>query len=219
MPFKTIARFGKPKPKKIEVPSKQKVMELYDVVLDNIKTYGSVKKFRKHDVDDATIDKILEAARWATSAGNHQPWEFIIVRDKKMKGWLSEASHEGGWMNQAPILIVACTNMRLAKSMYGERGEKLYGIQDTATAIQNLLLAANAIGLGTNWIRSFNEPEVAQKLHCQDFIRPSAIIAVGWPDEAPSKQERHELKEFVNEEQYGRTRHALKAWGHGHGEV
>ena len=125
MPFKTIAKFGKPKPKKIEVPAKQKVMELYDVILENIKTYGHVKKFRKHDVDNETIDKILEAARWATSAGNHQPWEFIVVRDKKMKDWIAEASQEGAWIKQAPVLIVACVNMRLAKSLYGERGERL----------------------------------------------------------------------------------------------
>jgi len=219
MPFKTIAKFGKPKPKKIEVPAKQKVMELYDVILENIKTYGHVKKFRKHDVDNETIDKILEAARWATSAGNHQPWEFIVLRDKKVKDSIADSCQEGSWVKQVPVLIVACINMRLAKALYGERGEKLYGIQDVATAIQNILLAANSIGLGTNWIRAFSEPEVAQKLQCQQFVRPSAIIAVGWPDEAPAKTDRHELKEFVNEEMYGRTRHALKAWGHGHGEV
>ena len=219
MPFKTIAKFGKPKPKKVEVPAKKKVMELYDLILENITTMGQVKKFMKNDVDNENIDKLLEAARWTQSAGNHQPWEFIVLRDKKVKDSIADSCQEGPWVKQAPVLIVACVNMRLAHSLYGERGEKLYGIQDVAASIENMLIAANAIGLGTNWIRAFSEPEVSQKLGCQEFVRPSAIIAVGWPAEEPAKKERHGIKQFVHEDQFGRTRHALKAWGHGHGEV
>ncbi len=219
MPFKTIARFGKPKPKKVEVPAMRKKVSLYELVLENIKTRRSVRKFLKADVDETTIDKILEAGRWAPSAGNHQPWEFIVVRDKNVKDWIVDAAYGEEWMRNAPVLIVACINMRLARSLYGERGEKLYGIQDVANAIENVLLAANALGLGTCWVGSFSEPELAHKLHCPDYARPAAIIAVGWPAESPKIPSRHGLSEFVHENTFGRTRRALKVWGHGHGEV
>ena len=217
MPFKRVAKVGKKK--KLKVPAKKKAVSVFDLVMENMTTRRSIRQFKKKDVSLNDIYKLLDAARHAPSAGNKQPWEFIIVKDKKMKEILVDAAHDQDWMADAPVLIVACINMKISSTVYGERGRKLYGIQDVAAAVETLLLAANAMGLGTAWVGAFSERKVAGSLHCPEDVRPAVIIPLGWPDEAPEKPERHDLSDFVHVEQYGKTPRAEFVWGHGHGEI
>jgi len=200
--------------KKIETPSKKSKATVFETVMENIMTRRSIRKFLKNDVPDADLMNLLDAARYAPSAGNKQPWEFIIVRDPKVKAILAEAAENQKWLLDAPVIIVACENVKLAGSRYGERGAKLYGIQDVAAAIENLLLAANALGLGACWVGSFSEVKVAGSLRCPEFVRPCALIAVGWPAEAPEKSVRHDASDFVHFGVYGNNAHFNFAWGH-----
>lgn len=222
MPFKKVAGVGKGiskrKKEKVELPAKKRAVSVFDVVMENITTRRSVRKFLKRDVSMADIYKLLDAARHAPSEGNQQPWEFIIVKDKKMKETLAEAAHGEELVIEAPVVIVACINMKIAGAVYGERGLKLYAIQSVAAAIENLMLAANAMGLGTNWVGAFSEPKVAVPLRCPEHVRPAALILVGWPAEAPKKPERHEIADFAHLEEYGKTPRAAFVWGHGHVE-
>jgi len=210
MPFKALARFGKVI-KKIEeevYTAEHAILHTKDTskdVIHLIKNRRSIKKFLPKDVSDAILRELIDAARHAPSAGNHQPWEFIIVRDPVIKQHLAEACYNQMWIKDAPVLIVAGINNRLAGAVYGERGLKLYGIQDVAAAIENMLIAAEYLGLGTNWIGDFSENQVAILTHCPDYVRPAAIIALGYPAETPPKPELHAIEEFVHIEKYGET--------------
>jgi len=203
MPFRVISRVGRKN--KIETVEDLIPQEKFDILFSLIKKRGSVRKYSKKRVSDELILKILETARNAPSAGNHQPWEFIVVRNRDIKSDLVEAAYYQEWMLTAPVFIVACINMRLAGAVFGERGLKLYGSQDVAAAIENMLLAAEALGLGTCWVGSFSEVMVARILQCPDYVRPCAIITLGYPAEEPYRPLLQSLEEFSHLERFGET--------------
>jgi len=151
------------------------------------------------------VTKILESARYAPSAGNYQPWEFIIVKDPETKRQLVEATMNQEWIIDVPVLIVVCTNSRLAGAVYGERGLKLYGIQAAAAATQNILLTAEALGLSTCWIGAFSEIIVSRILECPDYVRPCAIVTMGYSDFKPFAPVRQDIREFVHIEKFENT--------------
>ncbi len=214
MPFKTLAKLGAKKGK-VTLAAKKKSTTVFEVVMENIMTRRSIRKFKKADVSDEDLMKLIDAARHAPSAGNRQPWEFIIVRDPNMKKTLAEAAPGSEWMAGVPVILVACENTKLAGLRYGERGTKLFGVQNVAAAVENLMLAANAMGLGTCWVGGFSETKVTGHLRCPDFVRPCALIPIGWPDEAPPAPARHEAADFVHVETYGNSMRKRFAWGHG----
>ncbi|MEM5782585.1 MAG: nitroreductase family protein [Candidatus Aenigmatarchaeota archaeon] len=203
MPFDVIKDFGKGKKEiKYEEPIQP---EIYEILLSIIKKRRSVRKYLKKDVSDDLIEKIIESARFAPSAGNYQPWEFIVVRNEETKKDLVSAAFNQNWMLEAPVFIVTCINMRLAAAVYGERGAKLYGIQSVAAAIENMLLTAEALGLATCWVGAFSEVVVARILECPEYIRPCAIITIGYAAEEPKMPPRQSIQEFTHIEKFGET--------------
>ncbi|MBR9682719.1 MAG: nitroreductase family protein [Candidatus Aenigmarchaeota archaeon] len=177
----------------------------FNTVREVIESRRAVRKYIAKDVPDSVVYKLLEAAAHAPSEGNQQPWEFIVVRDHIKKEHIVEACYNQNWMLQAPVFIVACTNMRLARAIYGERGERLYGIQATAAAIQNLLLSAQSMGLSTCWIGSFSESKVAILTGCPDYIRPAGIITLGFGAENPEPPMLQKAEDYIHIEEFGRT--------------
>jgi nitroreductase len=159
-------------------------------VLEAIKGRRSIRAFKNEGVSPEIIEKLVEAAIWAPSAGNIQPWEFIIVRESKIKRSLAEAALDQSFIEEAPVVIVVCANENRSFQGYSARGKTLYCIQDTAAAIENLLLFAHSIGLGTCWIGAFREDEVRKILKIPSGVRPIAIIPIGYPAEAPSPRRR-----------------------------
>ncbi|MCK4483131.1 nitroreductase family protein, partial [Candidatus Bathyarchaeota archaeon] len=105
------------------------------------------------------MEKLVDSARWAPSAGNTQPWRFIIVRKPEIKRKLAAAALGQSFVEEAPVVIVVCADEDRSSMGYGVRGKTLYCIQDTAAAIQNIHLAAYSLGLGTCWIGAFREEE------------------------------------------------------------
>jgi len=207
MPFKTIAKFGKKK-REIEIPEDIEEIEeekIPESVIYIIKNRRSVRKYLKKEVDIELILKILESAQFAPSAGNYQPWEVIVVRNPEIKKHLVDASYNQRWMSEAPVFIVACINSRLAGATYGERGLKLYGIQGVAAAIQNMLLTAESLGLATCWIGAFSEIIVSRVLECPEYVRPCAIITLGYADEEPAAPARQSMEDFIHIEKFGNT--------------
>jgi nitroreductase len=86
-------------------------------------------------------------------------------------------------------VAVACADLRIA-SRYAERGMALYCIQDTAASVQNLLLAAQDLGLGTCWVGAFKEEAVKEILNMPDYIRPVVLVPVGYPAKTPKAPDR-----------------------------
>lgn len=152
-------------------------LELSEAVKDR----RSIRSFKSKDVPEETVEKLIQAAMFAPSAGNIQPWEFVVIRNPEMKKKLVVAAHEQLFLEQAPVVIVVCANEILSSEGYGVRGKTLFCLQDTAAAIQNMLLTAYSFGLGTCWIGAFEEEEVGRILKIPEGIRPIAIVPVGYP--------------------------------------
>jgi len=141
----------------------------------------SVRNFdSKKDVSNDLIEKIIEAAKTAPSAGGLYPTDFIIVRDQKTKEQIAKAALRQDFVAQAPVVIVVVSDVEKTASYYGERGRNLYVIQDAAAATENLILAATALGLGTCWVGAFDEEEIRKILKLKRDFRPLAIIPVGY---------------------------------------
>ncbi|MCX7778759.1 MAG: nitroreductase family protein [Patescibacteria group bacterium] len=146
-----------------------------------IKKRHSVRSFdSKKDVADKDLQKIIEAAKMAPSAGGIYPTDFIVVRDQKTKKQIAKAALGQYFISEAPLVIVVAVDVEKTASRYGERGRNLYVIQDSAAATENLILAATALGLGTCWVGAFDENEIAKILQLKQSFRPLAIIPVGY---------------------------------------
>ena len=204
MPFDTLKKFGKGETR-IEIPGEVTVTEVCETLTSIIKKRRSVRKYLKKDVPEELLEKVLESAKYAPSAGNYQPWEFIVVKNEETKKDLIAAAYHQNWIIEAPILIVACINTRLAGAVYGERGSRLYGIEAVAAAIQNMLLTAESLGLATCWVGAFSEVIVARILECPEYVRPCAIITLGYPAEEPRVPPKQSIQEFVHVEKFGET--------------
>lgn len=172
-------------------------------VFEAIQGRRSVRRFKPDPIPRETLAKLLEAAQWAPSAGNLQARDFIVVEDNEVKIRLAEASWGQYFIAEAPLVIVVCANLRRSASRYGERGRTLYAILDAAAAVENLMLAAYALGLGTCWIGAFNDQAVKQILGIPDYARPIAIIPVGYPAEKPEAPPRIPLTRITYKERYG----------------
>ncbi|MBU5678498.1 MAG: nitroreductase family protein [Candidatus Aenigmatarchaeota archaeon] len=171
--------------------------------IECIKTRKSVRKFKKKDIEKEKLIKILEAAINAPSSGNLQNWEFIIVRDEENKKHVAKAALNQNFIADASVVIIACSNNDKI-IFYGKRGRDLYAIENVSAAIQNILLAANDLGIGSCWVGAFDEKELKKILEIPENVRPLAIIPLGYPDENPEKPVRRSLSQVVFEEKYGK---------------
>ncbi|MEM1539732.1 MAG: nitroreductase family protein, partial [Candidatus Bathyarchaeia archaeon] len=106
------------------------------------------------------------------------------------------------FIEETPVVIVACADENRSAQGYGMRGKNLYCIQDTAAAVQNIHLAAYSMGLGTCWVGAFMEDEVKKILKIPEGIRPVAIIPVGYPAEKPSPPPRRPLRQIIHYETF-----------------
>jgi len=171
-------------------------------VLEAIKGRRSIRAFKNQDVPAETVEELIDAARWAPSAGNIQPWEFIIVRKPRIKRRLVEAALGQMFIEEAPVVIIVCANEERSSQGYGARGKTLYCIQDTAAATQNIHLTAYSLGLGTCWVGAFREEETREVLKIPQGIRPVAIIPVGYPAEVPTAPSKKPISQMVHYETF-----------------
>jgi nitroreductase len=171
-------------------------------VLEAIKGRRSIRAFTGKDVKEEIVEKLIDAARWAPSAGNIQPWEFIIVRKPEVKRRLAEAALDQTFIEEASVVIAVCAHENRSSEGYGVRGKTLYCIQDTAAAAQNIHLAAYSLGLGTCWVGAFGEEEAREILKIPLGVRPIAIIPVGYPAESPSPPSRRPLRQIIHYETF-----------------
>ena len=170
--------------------------------LECIRSRRSIRKFKADEIDDETLLSLLESAIQAPSAGNTQEWHFFIIREQASKQKLAEAAMGQGFLVEAPVVIVVAADLEEIGRAYGERGRTLYAIQDTAAAIQNLLLAAWDRGLGACWVGAFSEKAVSDLLALPSHLRPVALIPLGRPAEMPRKPERKGLEGRVHWEHW-----------------
>ena len=166
-------------------------------ILDLIKSRRNIKYYLPKYVSWENVSRVIDAGRHAPSCGNIQNWKFIVAFEPEQKQALAKAAHEQYDIAVASTLIVVCAEVEKAERYYGLRGERLYTVQNCAAAIQNMLLEAHSLGLGTTWIGAFDEEEVKTICSIPNEIRPQAIIALGYPKEAPPKPPKYPLETLV----------------------
>jgi len=127
-----------------------------------------------------------------------QSRKFYFVFNQKIKEELAKVALGQDFISQAPLVVVGCTDEKI-EWRYGERGKKLYSICDAAMSIQNMMLLAYNLGLGTCPVGAFDEDRVSEILNIPENLRPIVIVPVGYPAEKPlappgvSKKEAIEL--------------------------
>jgi len=167
-------------------------MDFYEV----IKTRRSIRAYRSDPVPEKTLRKVLEAARIAPSGSNRQPWKFIVVKDKNLKEKIAQLCYGQHFISQAPIVIVAC-----GYNIHYNRGDYMgdYSmLVDVTIAMDHLILAARAEGLGTCWIGSFKNDEIKKLLKIPPEVQVVALTPLGYPkEEFSSVTQRKPLEEIV----------------------
>ncbi|MGD6852549.1 MAG: nitroreductase family protein [Candidatus Bathyarchaeia archaeon] len=168
----------------------------------------SVRKYQPKDVPDSLVLEVLEAAGWAPSAHNSQPWRFIVLRDPKVKlelaermaqAWANDLDNNGYAVDEkkhyermedfskSPVMILACLTMEGLRKFNDERQsvERDLAVESLAAAVENLLLAAHAAGLGACWYcaPAFCKGTVCEVLKIPAEVEPSALIVMGYPAE------------------------------------
>lgn len=175
----------------------------------------AIRRFTTGDVDDALLERILRAATRAPSARNAQPWRFIVIREAATKRQLGEIFDELGarmygqgapertpW-EDVPVLIAVCSEYAFGEgdAAMAALGASIY------PAVQNLLLAATAAGLGTvlttRW--KAREPQLRPILGLPENMAVHAIIPMGWPDRRYGKNRRRPVSEVTYRERFGQA--------------
>jgi nitroreductase len=159
--------------------------------IEAILTRRSIRKYKPDPVPDEVVKVLLEAAMNAPSAGNQQPWHFIVIRDRASLDAIPTFHPYSQMLKEAPLGIVVCGD--LEKQVHDG-----YWVQDCSAATENLLLAAHAKGLGAVWLCVYpREPRVIgvkEILKLPDYIIPLCIISLGLPAE-----EKPQAKRFIPE--------------------
>ncbi|MDD2481813.1 MAG: nitroreductase family protein [Lutispora sp.] len=149
----------------------------------------SIRKYEKKPVTDEQIHQLLRAAMHAPSAGNEQPWHFVVIRDRSILDEIPKYHPYTQMLLEAPLAIVPCCDTSNLKY------EGAFWIQDMAASIQNILLQAESMGLGACWCGVYAREElvekVSQTLDLPQHIIPVAVIAVGYPGEKREVRERY----------------------------
>lgn len=183
-------------------------------IMDQLKRVGCVSEFESRDVDDALLTTIVEAASWAPSAANTQPWEIVAIRDREQKMAVVKTlldsllrpgvgGHERReWVVEAPLLLVICLDQMRAKARFGEIGEKQFGVQDTGAAIQNIRLVALEYGVKSCLIREFDCRQVAELLELPGHVRPLIMLAMGHSQVEAGSRPRLLLEDYLHHEKW-----------------
>ena len=159
----------------------------------------SVRKFKPDALSQETIDRLLQAAIDAPSAGNKQPWHFYVVKNDQLREGLCAHAYNQRFISEAPVAIVVCADPARCAERYEQRGIELYCLQDTAAAIENILLCAVMNDLGGCWVGAFDEAGVSGVLNLPAAHRPIAILAIGHPlNPVGARRPRRPMEEVVS---------------------
>lgn len=158
-------------------------------ILELIKQRRSVRKYKKDMPKDSDIKKILEAGRWAPSGLNNQPWRFLVVKDKVKKDSVSQFTKYGAIMRNAPLAIIICMDINDSYN----RDKDLMAL---GASIQNMLLEAHSIGLGTCWLGEIinRKEELSEYLNLDEDLEIFAVITLGYSADKVRAGCRNQLK-------------------------
>ncbi|MCK4928109.1 MAG: nitroreductase family protein [Methanosarcinales archaeon] len=169
--------------------------------MDTIYKRRSVRKFTSDPVERQIVEKLIQDAQMAPSAGNLQARDFIVVTNMAVRKKLKEAALDQKFIVQAPVVIVFCANTPRSSRIYSGRGE-LYSIQDASISVMVMMLAAHDMGLATCWVGAFNETDVAEILMIPHNIRPICMLALGYSADTPKASNRIDSSKLTHWESW-----------------
>ncbi len=159
-------------------------MDLFEA----IHTRRSIRKYTEEPVSDQEIQKILAAAMVGPTAKNTQCWRFVVIRDRPLLEAIQTVQPYARMAAKAPVTVLVCADTSVACPPDG------YWIQDASAAVQNMLLAARALNLGTVWCAVWPEPQfvegITRLFRLPDPIRPLGLVVIGHPAKPFSREDR-----------------------------
>jgi nitroreductase len=159
--------------------------------MNTILTRRSVRSFTGQPVSEGVVTDLLRAAMAAPSAGNQQPWQFVVVRDPALREVIASANPYGAPARDAQVAILVCGDL-------DRETRPDFWVQDCSAATQNLLLAAHAAGLGAVWCGTYPREErmkpIAEALGLPGMVVPFAVVAIGYAAERPAPVDRYDPK-------------------------
>jgi nitroreductase len=157
-------------------------------LIDAILTRRSIRRYEAKDIPEEVLQQILEAGRQAPSAVNRQPIRFVVVKDNDMLKRLCD-TFITSFVKTAPVAIVGCADV---KSLLTGK----WAVVDATIAMQSMVLAAWALGVGSCWIGACNEEKVKELLRIPDEWKVVALVTLGYPAEQPKAIKKKPLKEL-----------------------
>ena len=163
-------------------------------VNDAIRTLLAVRQYADRPVPEATVQRIVEAARLTGSAMNAQPWHFIVVRDRATLRQLGRLASSGPYVAQAPLAVVVAVDRK-----------SRFALSDASRAIQSMMLAAWSEGVGSNWVGFAGMDEVRALLQVPASLDVVGIVPFGYPARPVGKgsKRRKALGEIAHRERFG----------------
>ena len=159
-------------------------MEAMEAILSR----RSIRRYTDKKVSDEVVKELLEAGMSAPSAGNEQPWHFVAITDHKILDEIPKIHPYSGMLKEAPLAILICGGESLQKY-------KGYWVQDCSAATENILIAANAIGLGGVWLGVYPIEErvdgIRKLLGMPEKVIPFALLSIGYPAEQKPPADRY----------------------------
>lgn len=174
-----------------------------------VKVRRSVHYYTDEKVTDEELNYILEAARWAPSAGNCQPWRFIVVRDEDIRLKIGESTTgiqditPQNFIRKAPVHIIVLTDSNAYKGRQSNLCSDIFSVQDSSAAIMNMLLAVADSRIGACWGGMFREEALRDLFKIPEHIKPVAIIPIGHTKSKEKPRKRKPLNEIVFHEKLG----------------
>jgi nitroreductase len=167
-------------------------MQVSKDALKVLKGRRSVRKYRDEKIPENIVEDIIDCARLAPTARNEQPWEFIVITDKKKNNQIAEITDHGKFIAEAPLCIaVFCKNTK-------------YYLEDGSAATTNILLAAQAYGLGGCWVagdKKHYAADIQKLLNIPTEYKLVSLISLGYPAEK-STPEKRALNQVLHKEQW-----------------
>lgn len=181
-------------------------------LMEAIMSRRSIRQYQATPINDKDLTTVLEAARWAPSWANTQCSRFIIVKDNQTKAKLAEAlaanNPATAAITTAPVVIVACAELKKSgyKSGQATTDKGDWFMFDVGIAMQNMVLAAHSLGLGSVHVGLFDAASVARILNVPDGFAVVEMMPLGYPAAQGRAPQRKELAEIVFYENWGKTK-------------
>lgn len=169
-------------------------------LIDKVLSRRSIRQYTKQAISDEVLMSILEAGRQAPSAMNLQPWHFIIVTDPQLKQQLADGRYNQ-FIPSCPVTIVGCADtsvMDNRPSMKESYEHRAFAVIDVSIALQNMVIAAWALGVGSCWIGDFREPHVKALLQIPEHWTVVALLTLGYPVDLPQSRTKKPLTDIVS---------------------